>query len=283
MSDHELHRTSTTARILIALILAVCGLAIFVLGCPFVRVFPTNKNPYFIAALTVFFLLLTLALTRSDRLQRYWPACYALFAASFATWFLLVGGLDLQKLASGSAQQLALDKISQFIKVVVPLLLLTWVAGQSWGSVFLKMGRLKTGLIAGGVSFVIFAILGVLVGAGSGVNLQAMVYDLPWILIFVFANAFMEELWFRGIFLKRFEPLIGRWPSMVVTAIPFGVSHIMATYVSPSQTLVFGCVVFMLGILEAYFMYKTDSLIGPVLLHAGYDLLIIVPVLATMG
>ena len=36
---------------------------------------------------------------------------------------------------------------------------------------------------------------------------------------------------------------------------------------------------FVLGVVGAYSMYKTDSLIGAVLFHAGYDLTIIVPVL----
>ena len=44
----------------------------------------------------------------------------------------------------------------------------------------------------------------------------------------------------------------------------------------------FGLVVFALGLVGAYSMTKTDSLIGPILFHAGYDLIIIAPVLASM-
>lgn len=275
-------RTSTLARIVTALLLAAGGLAIFVLGLPYYKVFSTNKNPYYIATLTIFFLLLTIGLSRAESLKRYWPACYALFSASFATWFLIVGGLDLAQYASSPAQELAYDKLSQFVKVVVPLILLTLLVRHDWATIFLKVGNLKTGLVVGGISFAFFAILGALAGLGFGVSPQLMLSSLPWILVFVFANSIMEELWFRGVFLKRYVPLIGRWPAFLVTALPFGVSHVMSTYMPPAQVVIYGFVVFLLGIAGAYLMYKTNSLIGPVLLHAGYDLLIIVPVLATM-
>jgi membrane protease YdiL (CAAX protease family) len=36
------------------------------------------------------------------------------------------------------------------------------------------------------------------------------------------------------------------------------------------------------GLINGYAMLKTDSIWGSVLFHAGYDLLVILPVLATM-
>jgi len=41
-------------------------------------------------------------------------------------------------------------------------------------------------------------------------------------------------------------------------------------------------VVFGLGAVGAYAMLKDDSLIGPVLFHAGYDLLVIVSVMESL-
>jgi membrane protease YdiL (CAAX protease family) len=92
----------------------------------------------------------------------------------------------------------------------------------------------------------------------------------------------MEELWFRAIFLKRYEKVIGRFAAILVTAVPFGASHVSATYEFPGGGVVFGVVVFILGVVGAYAMLKDDSLLGPVLFHAGYDLMIIVPVLNSM-
>jgi hypothetical protein len=105
---------------------------------------------------------------------------------------------------------------------------------------------------------------------------------IGWVLLFVFSNSLMEELWFRGIFLKRFIPLIGAVPSILITAIWFGASHYSATYIFPGGPLVYGLVVFTLGVVGAYMMVKTDSVIGPVLFHAGYDLMIMVPILQSV-
>jgi len=92
----------------------------------------------------------------------------------------------------------------------------------------------------------------------------------------------MEEIWFRGIFLKSYETIFGRKAAIIVTVLIFGTSHINATYDFPGGGVVFGLVVFGLGLVGAYAILKGDSLIGPVLFHAGYDLLIIVPVLNSM-
>ena len=89
----------------------------------------------------------------------------------------------------------------------------------------------------------------------------------------------MEELWFRGIFLKNYKKIVGRNAAILVTAIVFGASHINATYDFPGGGIIFGFVVFILGVIGAYAMLKDDSLIGPILFHAGYDLLVIVPIL----
>ncbi len=92
----------------------------------------------------------------------------------------------------------------------------------------------------------------------------------------------MEELWFRGIFLNAFDPLVGKWGAILITSLIFGLSHINVTYEFPGGGIVFGVVVFLLGVAGAYTMYEYDSAIGPILFHAGYDLLIIVPVINSL-
>lgn len=48
------------------------------------------------------------------------------------------------------------------------------------------------------------------------------------------------------------------------------------------RKFVSGLVVFGLGLVGAYAMFKDDGLIGPVLFHASYDLLIIVPIINSL-
>lgn len=42
-----------------------------------------------------------------------------------------------------------------------------------------------------------------------------------WGLVFSLANGFMEELWFRGIFLGKLQPLIGTGAATLLTALLF--------------------------------------------------------------
>ena len=266
-------------RFLVSTCLLLAGLAIFVLGSPYYDVFPTNGNQLYYIALTVFFLLVSVALKKSHALARYAPSAYALFVASAALLFLSTGLLELRRGTLTPFQDLALDKVSQFLHVGPVILVLTLLARRDLKSIFIAKGKLKAGLIFGGVSFVLWGILAYLLQAGAGgfgpLDAGAILMALVW----AFANATMEELWFRGIFLKPYEKVMGRLAAILVTSIVFGVSHLNATYEFPGGDIVFGVVVFILGVVGAYSMYRTDSLIGAVLFHAGYDLTIIVPVL----
>ncbi|MCA9935656.1 MAG: CPBP family intramembrane metalloprotease [Ardenticatenaceae bacterium] len=257
------------------------GIAIFVFGNPYYRVFPTNRNQTYAVGLTVFSLVLALVFRRIPSLARYGTAVYALFVAAAVTVSLQTGMIRLHHSAMLPMQNLAMDKLSQFLMIVPILMSLICLGGGDAGSIFIKLGDWKRGLRFGLLWFVLFGAAGLAIQWGA-MDLEALVTAVPYLLLFVFANATMEELWFRGIFLRSFEALIGRWGAVVVTAVLFGASHINATYDFPGGSIIFGVVVFILGAVGAHAMLKDDSVIGPILFHAGYDLMIIVPVINSL-
>jgi membrane protease YdiL (CAAX protease family) len=175
---------------------------------------------------------------------------------------------------------------------VLTIVLLTLWSGEELGSLFLKKGNLRQGLRFGLISFAIFAaIFSVIVVVqangsrtqglfASGISVNTIVSTIPWILMFCFVNSFMEELWFRGVSLGKLTPVLGRTASIIVTALVFGSTHAAATYITPTQMLPFAAIVIGLGLVNAYMMLKTDSIWGSVFFHAGYDLLVILPLLA---
>lgn len=270
-----------TKKISIRIILLLSGLVVFVLGNPYYRVFPTNWNQTFYVALAAFFLIAALVCRQNKSLARYWTAVYALFIASAALVSLKTGVIQLHQAAMPPMQNLALDKFSQFLLIVPVLIGLTLLAGDDLASIFIKKGKLKRGLTFGIVSFILFAIAAFVMQSGS-VEFSLVMGNLHWLLLFIFSNSIMEELWFRAIFLRKFAALTGRMGAILITAVFFGASHINATYDFPGGGIVFGVVVFGLGFVGAYAMFRDDSLIGPVLFHAGYDLMIIVPVINSM-
>ncbi len=102
----------------------------------------------------------------------------------------------------------------------------------------------------------------------------------PWILLFVLSNGFMEELLFRGLFLKRYEPFLGKGLSNLLTAIVFTLMHTQVTYAA--QMLQFLLIALTLSLVWGYLIQKTDSLWGAVLFHAAGDCLIIFAAYASM-
>jgi membrane protease YdiL (CAAX protease family) len=273
-----MERQKSMKRIILSVLLILGGAAVFVLGSPYYSVFPTNGNQTYYLALVLFFLILSAALKRNRTLSPYWPAAYALFIASAALLFLSTGILNLQRDTMAPLQFLAMDKLSQFLHVVPVILGLTLLAREDLKSIFIKRGNLRRGLTFGLVSFIVFGVIALAMGSISSEFISA----IPWLLIFIFANAFMEELWFRAIFLRKYEAIVGRIAAIIVTAMVFGASHVNATYDFPGGGIVFGLVVLSLGLIGGFSMLKTDGLVGPVLFHAGYDLVVITSILNSL-
>jgi uncharacterized protein len=284
------------SRAVLFVLFLMGGLAIFLFGNNWNDRFPTNDSTLYKASLPVIFLVLAVVLRRSEHLRKYWRIAFALFIAAFANWlnWTLGNWLGLWLPAvSSTAAALTIDKLSQCAPVILAIIVLTKLAGDDLGSIFLKKGDLKEGLRFGLISFgifaAIFAVIAVLQAnasasqglTASGVSLNVIVSGLPWILVWAFANALLEELWFRGIFLKKLNPFLGATATIIVTSLVFSIPHAGATYISPLEMIVFPIIVFGLGVVNARVMLKTDSVIGSLWFHAGYDLLVIIPVIVS--
>lgn len=272
------------------------GLMIFLLGNNWTARFPTNDSTLYKWSLPVLFLALAVALRRSKRLPECAGIAFALCTAAFAVALQWACGNWLKPLlppAAGAAPRLAAEKLAEAIPVVLSILLLTRLAGNDMGSLFLKRGNLRWGLRFGLISFavwaVIFAVIAVL-GANApasqglfaaGVPLAVIAAALPWMLAWAFTNSLMEELWFRGVFLKKLRPVLGAAAAILVTALIFAAPHFGGAYITSGQRLLFAGIVFALGLVNGWVMLKTDSIWGSVFFHAGYDLLVIIPVLVS--
>jgi membrane protease YdiL (CAAX protease family) len=296
MQANDLENETRWTRGIIFVLYLIGGLAVFLYGANTFSIFPTNSNPLYEWGLTAFFLALALLLRRSSNLRRFWEIAYALFVAAFANAVNLALGNWLGRMipSTSLAQEYAIDKVSQAVPIVIAIILLTLLVGDDLGSIFLKKGNLKLGLTFGFISFGVFAVIFVVIAVlqsnapvtgglfASGVSLKTLSTAMPWMLIFVFVNGFMEELWFRGISLGKLHPVLGEALAVIVTALVFGISHTAGTYISPAERILFPAIVVGLGLLNGFMMLKTDSIWGSVLFHAGYDLLVIIPILVSI-
>jgi membrane protease YdiL (CAAX protease family) len=279
-------------RALVFLLFVAGGLALFLLGNNWIAPFPTNSSTLYKWGLAGLFLALAAVLRGSRR----FPGCAEIALALFIAALANVLNADLGNWLGhmlprpgSTAEDLAIDKVSQCVPIVLAVILLTLATGHDLGSIFLKKGDLRWGLRFGLTSFAVFAVIfagiAVLQSTGpssggltaSGVPLATIVAAIPWILLFVFANSVMEELWIRGVFLGKLAPVLGAGAAVLATALIFSIPHFAATYIAPVERMIFATIVFVLGLVNGAVMLKTRSLWGSVLFHAGYDLLVIIP------
>ncbi|MFC2141858.1 CPBP family intramembrane glutamic endopeptidase [Acidobacteriota bacterium] len=264
------------------LLFSVVGAMVFAI-IPLSPYLSKNTLLYFHTGLTATLLVVALFLKRSERGKRYWPVFYVFFVAGAA---VLLSGLLADDLLSSfgltvtTPQGIAAAKFAESILRVVPILALMPIMGFGRRSMYLNKGRIGIWLAVGIAAFIIFPLIAYFSLASQEGVLNKLLSLSPWILLFVLSNAFMEELLFRGLFLKMYTPFLGKGLSNLLTAIVFTLIHTQVTYAP--QMLQFLLIVLTLSLVWGYLIQKTDSLWGAVLFHAAGDCLIIFAAFASM-
>ncbi len=259
------------------LIFLFTGFAVFLSGITFSAQLPDTIEIFLRTGLCILFFVATIVFTGQIRLKKYWPLSFGFFLASFSQFLAWqFSGLPLGwfGLDATEINGMAAAKLSQSLLIVIPIILLTRVSGQSFSSIYLRKGKIRYGLGIGLIAFFAFAAFLLFRIKDIENGLDRVLSASPWILVFVFSNGFNEELLFRGLFLKKFQPFLGKSGSNLLTAIVFTIAHMKVEYVASGEILWFLGAVFVLALVWGYMMQKTDSLIGPALFHAGADLLL---------
>lgn len=252
------------------------GVAIFVVGSPYFELTAWNDNALYNGALTVGFGMLTFLLRRRPSLASLRSCSEALFVAAAAMLVLVIGPFNwLVTLDDESYRHAFQDKLAQFLAVVPVIALLTRAAGRPWGWIYLQRGRPRRWLTLTLSVLVIGTTVIATLANANGITSAALLAAAPWIVAFAALNALMEELWFRGVFLRAYTIGMGGALAVLVTAIVFGAAHIGATYVSTGEQLSFALLVAGLGIILAMAVRWGDSLWGGVLLHVTLDLVVV--------
>ena len=282
MKNNIFHRT------FLFVLFLVCSMAVFLLGPKHYPLFPTNGNMIYVGSLTVVLLVAALLLKRSEKLSKYWLIIYAFFVASFVNLItILFGGYNnvvMQWFATNTDTNKgqAISKIYEMLMVVIPILALTWASGADLGSLFLKKGNQDHNWGWGiGLLVLINYLTSVLIFFGNGYEASKLGSAIIWGAVFSFSNSFLEELWIRGLFLKKLIPLIGATGAVLLTSITFATLHFLGVAYLPATVVpIFVVNTFTLGLVCSILILKTDSVWGAFLIHAAADWFLFIAILA---
>lgn len=255
------------------------GLTIFVFGVDYHTRFWTNTSGAYRIGLSAFLLTATLALRRSVRGRRYWRIALAFFAASLTNvvagylagplqrWLVGVAGVTAM-----SPQGLALGKLTDVVLRLTPIFTVVLLSGEGLGSLYIRRAQLRWSLSLGFLALANLTATALAVTASTGGDMAHVLTGLPWWAAYALMNAVMEEIWYRGLFLERLQPVLGATGALWLTSLVFGISHLFATYIDPTGAAIFGIIVLTLGLAFGLLMQKTRTLWGSVVYHMAADL-----------
>ena len=270
--------TQLLSGLVAALFFAAAGSLVIVVFSPWNPLMRNDTADYFgRLALIAFFLILHLLARRSPVLQRYALLVYGLLVLAVVValdWVFAIFLIEYLGAFATSPLQIALAKLNEVVVVAAVIIVLTRCSGQRLGEIYLQPGKLKLGLGIGLAAFALFVIAGIPMANaffnGSELTLARALPWTPWLLITVFSNSALEELMFRGLFLRKLEPFLGKFPSNLLIAVVFTLIHYGVTY-TPDQ-LTFLLILFPLALVLGYLAQKTNALWASILLHAGMDI-----------
>jgi membrane protease YdiL (CAAX protease family) len=257
----------------------LCGLLVFVLGTSYYTDFPTNTSGLFKIGTSLIFLSTALIFRRVEQIQLYWRVMYGFFVASMVnviSWYFALyfrdGLFTLLNISLTTTPGITVAKVIEATLTIGTILILIKLAGENLASLYIRRGKIQWSLTIGILALVNLTASAFLLAANQNQDVASVLQKLPWLVVFALANGFMEEIWFRGLFLKRLQLHLGEWAAVWLTSIWFGTLHIFAVYVSGVGALIFGLLVFSLGIVFALVMQKTKNIWGAGTFHAAADI-----------
>jgi membrane protease YdiL (CAAX protease family) len=280
--------TSLSARTWVVVFSLVAGLAYrIVVGV----ISPSPLQLGVLLALATVLLLTTVLVKRKAGWNAYWELPFAFFMFTVAgifgdasSWLsvqraFVVNVLHEAPTADNPIAAMVLGtvlgQLAGTIGITIPILLLVKASGQKLSSVYIDRTTSWKWLAVGVAGFVLFYYVAARGFSArffpnQGVTLPQFFALTPALVILVLCNGLREELWFRGLFLKKYGQFVGPLAANLLSAFIFASFHVAVTY---SRSLpLFLAIALIQGLILGYLMQKSGSLLSSVIFHAGSDI-----------
>ena len=288
MQDNGVGTTRGAVRFISFILIIVVSIIVAISG--YMSIVPASIKSTCRIALPIILAIITIIFFFSKNLKKFWQISFGLLAVSVAylvnwvignfpsTWF---------KVDNAAPRGMAILKVTEAIPLIVIIFLFNWLSRNGINSLYLKGGKLKQsllmGLIISLITFMPFAFMGGLKAVLES-STSRILPMIPWLLLFSCANGFMEELWFRGLWMGRSVNLIGRSFSLIGTIVIFTAFHVLI-YANQQSLLSLIPLIFQWGVLGSlcgWVTLKTKNLWGGVLGHAAGDFFLYLGIFAAM-
>jgi len=286
MKNNRLSAREWVERIVLAVLFTAVGSLIMIIFSPWRPLLGSVKDYLGRISLIVLLLAAVLLVRGSKQFEKYWQILLGLLIMAIAVSLDWVLGIYLIKylgVNGGTPAGFALMKLNECAVIVCVTILSTLLSGGSLGSIYIQKGNLKLGLILGSATFIL-ATAGSIPMANlfnaKDLSLARIIPWIPWVLIFVLANSALEELLFRGLYLRKLEPFFGKFMSNFLIAFVFTLLHGSVNYAADQY--LFLAILFPLALGWGYVMQKTDSVWGSILFHAGMDIPIMLGIFSNL-
>jgi len=288
MKRNRLSAREWGKRVILAVLFVAIGSIIMLVFNPWGKGPILSRVDDYLAKIGVGIFLLVVALLarNSKRFEKYWQLLFAFFILTVAVSLDFIFGQYLIKhlgVTDTTPSGWALPKLNECFVVVSVIVILNFLSGGNLGSIYIQKGNLKLGLIIGLVVFFVFAVGAIPMASlfkAHNLSLSRIIPWAPWILIYVLANGTMEELMFRGLFLRKLEPFFGRFISNFLVAVVFAGIHLTGSLTGDER--IFVAFLFPLALALGYIMQKTDSVWGSILFHAGMDIPVMIGIFSNL-
>lgn len=277
MDDSRQDRKGWGGNLLMALFFAAIGSLIIIVFSPLRPVLEEDADYLGRIGLILLLGIAVYLVRKSALLEKYTPIVLGLLILHVAVsldWVLGIYLLSYLGVPGNTPAGIAILKLNECAVVVCVVILFTRMSGGSLGSIYIQKGNLRSGLLIGLIAFFICVTgsipMAALMFNSNNLTVARIIPWIPPLLVTVLANAAQEELLFRGLFLRKLQPFLGKFLSNLLIVIVFTLLHKGVTY--SANEYLFLAIVVLFSLAWGYVMQKTDSIWGSILFHAGTDI-----------
>jgi uncharacterized protein len=250
---------------------------------------PGLAEDVFLLVAAALLLLLALAVRRTG--NQYWEIPFAFFVFYVAGFFgdgnvspfqrFFVSNVLRESTSSNNplASTIAGTVLAQLcgtLLITVPILGLTLASGRSLSELSIARPRNRWSMV---VALVCFAAFWFLAFRGRTTSFFPLHGELspqrflsltPALIVLVLLNGFREELFFRGLFLKKYGRFLSPIVANVLAAVIFTSFHVEVKYAA--SVLIFLVYTLINGLILGWLIQRSGSLLASTIFHAGTDI-----------